>query len=184
MKVTTLLAVRAAVLALTGSAIATLFGAAGSAHAEPGYSLLYNRGTGMCMTTQDDPANGITGTARFAPCDANDRRQWFLRAITGPDTIAFSTYEVNSRGQHRCIHNAEGGWGLAFLAVCDLNNYRQFFNVEYFDPPNGTATEIYRANLEDRRLSVPYAAGTSYVTIRNDFTNEDPRTQWDRLATN
>ncbi|WP_330254029.1 hypothetical protein OG874_05425 [Nocardia sp. NBC_00565] len=184
MKVTTLLAVRAAVLALTGSAIAGVFGAAGSAHAEFGYWLLYNRGTGMCATTQDDPANGITGTARFAPCDANDRRQWFLRATTGPDTIAFSTYEVNSRGQHRCIQNAEGGWGLAFLAVCDNNNYRQSFNVEFVVRPDGTGSEIYRANLDNRRLSVPYAAGTSYVTIRNDFPNEDPRTQWDRLATN
>ncbi|WP_433192789.1 hypothetical protein ACQP1G_29355 [Nocardia sp. CA-107356] len=181
--ITTLSAVRMAVMALAATAVTTTVGAAGSAHAEFGYWLLYNRGVGMCATTQDDPNNGISGTARFAACNASDRRQWWLRATTGQDTIAYSTYEVNSRGQHRCIENASGGWGLAFLGICDQANYRQSFTIEYIIFPDHTGSEIYRAQVDDRKLSVPYAAGTSYVTIRNDFGNEDPRMQWDRLAT-
>lgn len=181
--ITTFAAVRMAAVALAASAVTGMVGAAGSAHAEFAYWLMYNRGNGLCMTTQDDPNNGITGTARFAPCDANDRRQWWLRATTSPDTVAFSTYEVNSKGQHRCIENASGGWGLAFLAICETGGYRQDFTLEYVTFPDGTGTTIYKAAYDSRRLSVPYAAGTSYVTIRDDFANEDPRMQWDRLPT-
>ncbi|MEV5833558.1 hypothetical protein [Nocardia sp. NPDC052112] len=180
---TTLAAVRMAAMALAASAVTSIIGATGTAHAEFAYWLLYNRGIGMCATTQDDPANGITGTARFAACDPNDRRQWWLRATTGPDTVAFSTYEVNSRGQHRCMENAEGGWGLAFLGSCDQQNYKQNFTVEYVLFPDGTGSEVYKTQLDNRKLSVPYAAGTSYVTVRNDFGNEDPRMQWDRRST-
>lgn len=181
--ITTFVAVRMAAMALAASAVTSMVGPAGSAHAGFAYWLMYNRGTGLCITTQDDPNNGITGTARFAPCDANDRRQWWLRATTGTETVAFGTYEVNSKGQHRCIENGPGGWGLAFLAICNTGYYRQDFTLEYVHLPDGRATTVYKASLDTRRLSVPYAAGTSYVTIRDDFANEDPRMQWDQLST-
>ncbi|MFI6999177.1 hypothetical protein [Nocardia sp. NPDC050175] len=182
--INTFAAARTATLALIAAAVATTtVGAAGPAHAEFAYWLMYNRGTGQCMTTENDPHNGIGGTARFAPCNANDRRQWWLRATTGPDTIAFSTHDLTSRGKHQCIENAPGGWGLAFLTVCDGGNYRQNFTLEYVFFPDGKASTVYKAALDTRRLSVPVAAGTSYVTIRNDFPNEDARMQWDQLAT-
>ncbi|MFI6173324.1 hypothetical protein ACIBCN_41565 [Nocardia sp. NPDC051052] len=181
---TTFSAARTAATALLVSAVAaTTVGAAGPAHAEFAYWLMYNRGTGQCMTTENDPHNGIGGTARFAPCNSGDRRQWWLRATTGQDTVAFSTHDLTSRGKHQCLENAPGGWGLAFLGVCDIGNFRQNFTLEYVFLPDGTATIVYKAALDTRRLSVPYAAGTSYVTIRNDFPNEDPRMQWDQLGT-
>ncbi|WP_433663989.1 hypothetical protein ACQPW1_18850 [Nocardia sp. CA-128927] len=184
MKLSTLSAAKTAALTLITAAFAsTAVGAAGPAHAEFAYWLMYNRGTGQCMTTENDPHNGFTGTARFAPCNAGDRRQWWLRATTGPDTIAFSTHDLTSRGKHQCLENAPGGWGLAFLANCDSGNFRQNFTLEYVLFPDGTGSTVYKAALDTRRLSVPYAAGTSYVTIRDGFPNEDARMQWDQLPT-
>ncbi|MFE9580495.1 hypothetical protein ACFYO1_29200 [Nocardia sp. NPDC006044] len=168
--------------ALIVSAVATTAFGAAPAQAEFAYWLMYNRGNGQCMTIENDPHNAIGGTARFAPCNANDRRQWWLRATTGPDTIAFSTHDL-TRGKHQCIENAAGGWGLAFLGDCDAGNYKQNFTLEYVFFPDGKASTVYKAALDTRRLSVPSAAGTSYVTIRDGFANEDPRMQWDQLPT-
>ncbi|MET8875108.1 hypothetical protein [Nocardia sp. NPDC004604] len=72
---------------------------------------------------------------------------------------------------------------MAFLAICNTGNYRQDFTLEYVLFPNGTGSTVYKAAVDSRRLSVPYAAGTSYVTISDDFGNEDPRMQWDQLST-
>ncbi len=177
------MAVTLAAVAMAGTTIGT----AGTAKAGFPFYLLYNRGNGLCATTQPDPNNGIPGTARFAPCNAGDSRQWWLTATVGPDAVALAAYAKTSRGKTQCMENGPGGWGLAFLTECELNNMnniRQEFKIQYYTYPDGKGSYVFATYADNNyRLSVPYTNTTSYVSIRDNIPFEDDRMHWDKIST-
>lgn len=142
-------------------------GAVGAAGADPG-SLFRNSGNGLCMSTADDPANAIQGTATFAPCDTGDPRQrWRLNLTNTP------AWQIVSVGTGKCLADI-AGWGLAWLGACDANDINQQWHFNGND-----AGDVFWVSHDDGKLlSTPYRAGTSYVTVRNDLDPKDPHYKW------
>lgn len=142
--------------------------AAPATRADDPWSQWRNMGNGLCMTTAADPANGFQGTATFAACDAGDRRQqWTFELRT------HNGFRIVSRDNGKCLTDI-GGWGLAWLGPCDENDLNQAWRLSL----NGAGDANWLSWDDEKRLSTPYAAGTSYVTARRDLDPADLRYRW------
>lgn len=155
----------AAVMVAAGG---TVLAGAGSAQAA-GWQLWRNSGNGLCMTSADDPANAFQGTATFAPCDPDDRRQWW----DWPQLNGSIGIHIVNAATGKCLADV-AGWGLAWMAKCDDSDADQTWRFFF----TSTGDWHFRSLDDENKLSTPYAAGTSYVTARHDLADSDPRYGW------
>ncbi|GGS00182.1 hypothetical protein GCM10010252_43600 [Streptomyces aureoverticillatus] len=142
-----------------------------AAHAPPAAdagSQWRNVANGLCMTTADDPANAFQGTATLAPCDAGDPRQRWRLGLDNSRGL-----QIISVSTGKCLADV-AGWGLAWMGECVKNDIQQAWRI----PPGQLEGQVFSSADDGKRLSTPYAAGTSYVTVRDDLPREDPRYRW------
>ncbi|QNP72324.1 hypothetical protein IAG44_24815 [Streptomyces roseirectus] len=158
----------AVVLALAG---VTGIAGTGRAEAAERWELWRNVGNNLCMTSADDPANAFVGTATFAPCDAGDTRQWWYW-----DLLSTGDVMIVNHATRQCLADV-AGWGLAWLGTCDRADRDQIWDSSI----NGNGEWHYGSVDDQRALSTPYVAGTSYVTARGDFRYGDIRCWWRHL---